>query len=414
MWRSWITRITVRNLEALGTEIQALYKVAVIVGTRPGAIKLAPVMLALQNHPAFDCRVCVTGQHRQLLDSALAVFGLVPDTDLDVMRPDQTLAGLTARCIEGIDQFLARVQPDLVLVQGDTSTAFCGALASFYRRIAVGHVEAGLRTGHLGSPWPEEGNRMMISRMALLHFAPTETVRVNLLAEGVPPSRICVTGNTVIDALNLALEKVRASPPTVSDLPPELRMSPHAAPLVLITAHRRESFGVEFASICRAILALARRFPEIRFVYPLHLNPHIRTQVHEAVGPGKPANLYLIEPLSYLSFVDLMSRAKLILTDSGGIQEEGPSLGKPVLVLRETTERPEALATGTVKLVGTQFQAIVDETTHLLTNGAAYKERARVSHPYGDGNAASRIVEACHSWLSIHKDRPGGLWNCHG
>jgi UDP-N-acetylglucosamine 2-epimerase (non-hydrolysing) len=391
-----------------------LYKIAIILGTRPGAIKLAPVILALKGHPAFDCRLCVTGQHRQLLDQALEAFGLVPDTDLNLMRPNQTLAGLTARCIEAIDGFLARETPDLTLVQGDTNTALCGTLASFYRRIAVGHVEAGLRTGHLGSPWPEEGNRAMISRLALLHFAPTAAARDNLLAEAVAPSHIFVTGNTVIDALGLALERVRVSPPTIPDLPDAFWRGPGTMSLVLITAHRRESLGAELESICRAVLELARRFPETQFVYPLHLNPHVRNHVHETVGPTKPGNLHLIEPIPYLSFVALMNRAKLILTDSGGIQEEAPSLGKPVLVMRDTTERTEALETGKVKLVGTSYRAIVDETSRLLTNSPAHEAHAPVRNPYGDGKAASRIVETCHSWLTTYSKQPGGLWGCHG
>jgi UDP-N-acetylglucosamine 2-epimerase (non-hydrolysing) len=390
-----------------------LYKVAVIAGTRPGAIKLAPVVLALRGHSEFDCQLCVTGQHRQLLDSALEAFGLVPDVNLGVMRPNQSLAGLSARCIEGIDEFLGRIQPDLVLVQGDTSTAFCGALASFYRRIAVGHVEAGLRTSRLASPWPEEGHRVMISRMALLHFAPTELDRQSLLAEGTAPARVFVTGNTVIDAFRLALAKIRVSPPAISDLPPKLWQGAGAPRFVLITAHRRESFGTGFASICRAVVELSNRFPDTAFVYPLHHNPNIRSQVREALGSRKPLNLHLIEPVPYLGFVALMRRAMLILTDSGGIQEEAPSLGKPVLVLRETTERPEALATGTVKLVGTDFRTIVDEATLLLTNSAALEARSHVSSPYGDGQAAGRIVATCYSWLAKHKDHPGGLWSCH-
>ncbi len=372
-----------------------MYKIAIILGTRPEAIKLAPVILALRDHPAFDCRLCVTGQHRQLLDQALQAFGLVPDADLDLMRPNQTLAGLTARCIEAIDGFLARERPDLTLVQGDTNTAFGGALASFYRRIAVGHVEAGLRTGHLASPWPEDGNRAMISRLSLLHFAPTEAACKNLLAEGVAASRIVVTGNTVIDALNLALNKVRSSPPTIPDLPDRVWKDPGTHSLVLVTAHRRESFGAELESICRALLELARGFPETQFVYPLHLNPHVRNQVHETVSPEKPGNVHLIEPVPYLSFVALMNRAKLILTDSGGIQEEAPSLGTPVLVMRETTERTEALETGMVKLVGTSFRTIVDATSRLLTDSQASQTHNPVLNPYGDGKAASRIVDAC-------------------
>jgi UDP-N-acetylglucosamine 2-epimerase (non-hydrolysing) len=379
-------------------ETSTLFRIAIVFGTRPEAIKLAPVVLALKDHPAFDCRVCVTAQHRQMLDQTLDAFGLVPDTDLDLMRPDQSLAGLTARCIEAIDGYLERERPDLILVQGDTTTAFCAALAAYYRRIAVGHVEAGLRTGNLDSPWPEEGNRILVSRLTRLHFAPTETGRRNLLSEGVPSEWVLVTGNTVIDALFLALEKVRACPPAVPDLPAEIWNGRRRDPLVLITGHRRESFGAGFESICRAIAELAGRFPEIPFVYPLHLNPKIRGPVRRILGATQARNIHLIDPLSYLPFLSLMDRATLILTDSGGIQEEAPSLGKPVLVMRDTTERPEAVEAGTVKLVGTDFQLIVDETTRLLTDSALYGTMARAHNPYGDGKATGRIVDACLSF----------------
>jgi UDP-N-acetylglucosamine 2-epimerase (non-hydrolysing) len=366
-----------------------------IFGTRPEAIKLAPIILAIRDHLDFDGRVCVSAQHRQMLDQAMEAFGIVPDDDLDLMRPDQSLAGFAARCIEAIDEYLERERPDLVLIQGDTTTALAAAQAAFYRRIPVGHVEAGLRTGNLDTPWPEEGNRLMISRLARLHFAHTETARANLLAEGIPPGRVFVTGNTVIDALSLALEKVRAAPPEVPGLPTAAGQRGRTAPLVLITAHRRENFGAELESICRAVATLAARFPTTQFVYPLHLNPHIREPVRRLLGSTGAENLHLIDPVPYLSFVALMDRASLILTDSGGIQEEAPSLGKPVLVMRMTTERPEAVAAGTVKLVGTDYQTIVEETSVLLTNRSAYAARARICNAYGDGKAARRILDAC-------------------
>jgi UDP-N-acetylglucosamine 2-epimerase (non-hydrolysing) len=372
-----------------------LFRIAIIFGTRPEAIKLAPIVRALEDHPAFERLVCVTAQHREMLDQALHAFGIVPDADLHLMRPDQSLAGLAARCVEAIDGYLEEERPDLVLVQGDTTTAFCAALAAFYRRIAIGHVEAGLRTGNLDAPWPEEGNRVLISRLARLHFAPTETGRRNLLAEGVPPGRIFVTGNTVIDALNLALEKVRACPPGIPGLSDEVLDGQNGDPLVLITGHRRESFGTKFESICRAIAELAAAYPAARFVYPLHLNPRIRGPIRQALGATGARNIHLIDPLSYLPFLSLMDRSTLVLTDSGGIQEEAPSLGKPVLVMRDTTERPEAVEAGTVRLVGTDARTIVAEVSRLLDDAEAYAAMARAHNPYGDGKATGRIVDAC-------------------
>lgn len=391
-----------------------------ILGTRPEAIKLAPVVLALQAEQRCECRICSTAQHREMLDQILPVFGIKPDTDLDLMRPNQTLAELTARALSGLDGYLAQETPDLVLVQGDTTTVFCAALTAFYRHIPVGHVEAGLRTGNLNAPWPEEANRVLASRLTTLHFAPTESARQNLLREGAAADRIWVTGNTVIDALLFALEKVRKTPPPMPALPgfgeaPAPGAGANAARLVLITGHRRENFGKGFESICQAIAELARRFPEVHFVYPVHLNPNVREPVHRLLGPVDPGggggsqnNIHLIAPLPYLSFVALMDRASLILTDSGGIQEEAPSLGKPVLVMRETTERPEAVAAGLVRLVGTDPEKIVAEASRLLSERASDVPGLVGSHaasggyrnPYGDGQAAGRIVAACCDYLA--------------
>ena len=372
-------------------------KITVIFGTRPEAIKLAPVVLALKADPRFKCDVCVTAQHRQMLDQVLVAFGISPDTDLDLMVPDQTLAGLTARAVEAVDRHLAQAKPGLVLVQGDTTTTFCSALAAFYHHIPVGHVEAGLRTGNLESPWPEEANRILTTRITRLHFAPTESNRANLLREGVPDDRIVVTGNTVIDALFLALDIVRRNPPEVPGLPKALVLG--SSPLVLITGHRRENFGAGFDSICKAIAELAARFPDTAFVYPVHLNPNVRRPVDEILRSAGTDNVYLIEPLPYLPFVAMMNRSTVILSDSGGVQEEAPSLGKPVLVMRDTTERPEAVTAGTVKLIGTDQRAIVEETSTLLTDKAAYDAMARAMNPYGDGKATGRILAACAEFL---------------
>lgn len=385
-------------------------KIAVILGTRPEAIKLAPVILALKRESDIECCVCATGQHRQMLEQVLAVFGITPDENLRVMQPNQTLGGVTARAIAALDRYLDEEKPDLVLVQGDTTTVFCAALAAFYHKIPVGHVEAGLRTGNLQAPWPEEANRVLTSRLATLHFAPTASARQNLLREGVSDAKITVTGNTVIDALFLALEKVQANPPVIPNLPDTLKPftnSQNGVPrMVLITGHRRENFGIGFENICRAIAELAHRFKDTSFVYPVHLNPNVQEPVMRLLGQHGKAdcplqNVHLLEPLPYLAFVGLMARATLILTDSGGVQEEAPSLGKPVLVMRETTERPEAVTAGTVRLVGTDREKIVTEVSRLLTDREAYEIMARAHNPYGDGYAASRIVEVCQRMRRI-------------
>jgi len=356
---------------------------------------MAPVILALRESADLEPHVCVTAQHREMLDQVLEVFDIVPDADLDLMRPNQTLAGLTGRAVAGVDEYLTDAKPDLVLVQGDTTTVFSAALAAFYRDIPVGHVEAGLRTWNTRSPFPEEVNRVLTSRIADLHFAPTSTSRDNLLREGVDEAKILVTGNTVIDALLLARERVLAAPPAVPGLDEELVGGDR--PLVLITGHRRENFGEGFRSFCRAIARLAERFADHAFVYPVHLNPNVQAPVHELLEGA--ANVHLIDPLPYLPFIRMMDRSSLILTDSGGVQEEAPSLGKPVLVTRDTTERPEAVTAGTVKLVGTDEERIVAEATELLENTKAYEAMARAMNPYGDGEAAGRIVAGCRNLL---------------
>jgi UDP-N-acetylglucosamine 2-epimerase (non-hydrolysing) len=376
----------------------AIMKVSVIFGTRPEAIKLAPVILAMRRSPAIDCHVCVTAQHREMLDQVLTVFEIIPDRDLDIMRPNQSLASLTSRGVQAIDDYLVQQKPDMVLVQGDTTTTFIASLAAFYNNIPISHVEAGLRTGNLHSPWPEEANRVLTSRLATLHFAPTERNRRNLLTEGVPGNNIYVTGNTVIDALFLALEKVKTKPPIIDGINPSLLYRETHIPIVLITGHRRENFGEGFESICKAIAALADSFPHVQFIYPVHLNPNVRRTVMSLLGTngnGRKTsnNIHLIDPLQYLPFVALMNRATLILTDSGGVQEEAPSLGKPVLVMRDTTERPEAVTVGTVKIVGTSYEHILRETTVLLTDQNAYNIMSKAHNPYGDGRATEKIVD---------------------
>jgi UDP-N-acetylglucosamine 2-epimerase (non-hydrolysing) len=376
-------------------------KVAFIFGTRPEAIKLCPLILAMHNHPTLRPHVCVTGQHRQMLDQVLEVFGIVPDVDLALMQSNQTLAGLTSRAIAAIDGYLAEHQPAMILVQGDTTTVFCAALAAFYRRIPVGHVEAGLRTWNKFSPYPEEINRTITTKLADFHFAPTEWAKDNLLKEGVPAERIIVTGNTVIDALFIALAKVKANPPTIPGLPPALMNGQIDRPLVLITGHRRENFGEGFENICRAIAELAERFPQTAFVYPVHLNPNVREPVFRLLGSRE--NIHLIEPLSYLPFVALMNRATVILTDSGGVQEEAPSLGKPVLVMRDTTERPEAVKAGTVKLVGTDSGLITESVAQLITDTEIYQRMSAAMNPYGDGQACHRIISALENAFHFHQ-----------
>lgn len=368
--------------------------VAFIFGTRPEAIKLAPVILAMKGHRELAGKVCVTAQHRQMLDQVLEVFGIVPDADLNLMQPGQTLGGLTSRAMAALDAYLASERPDMVMVQGDTTTVFCATLAAFYHHIPVAHVEAGLRTGNLQAPWPEEANRVLTSRLASLHFAPTRTAKENLLREGVADESIRVTGNTVIDALLLAVRQVRKNPPEIPGWP-QADVALDGRQMVLITGHRRENFGDGLDSICRAIAELARRFPEARFVYPVHLNPNVRQPVGQILAGAGRDNIHLIEPLPYLPFVHLMDRSTLILTDSGGVQEEAPSLGKPVLVMREETERAEAIEAGAARLVGTDSGRIVAEVSRLLSDANARSQMARSVNPYGDGKASERIIEAC-------------------
>lgn len=373
-------------------------KISVVFGTRPEAIKLASIILALKADSNLQCRVCVTAQHREMLDQVLQAFEIDPDADLNLMQPNQTLAGLTARAIESLDRYLSAEEPDMVVVQGDTTTVFCAAMCAFYNNIPIAHVEAGLRTHNLNSPWPEEANRVLTSHLADLHFAPTATSRENLLKEGIRAEQIHVTGNTVIDALFIALKKIKAAPPNIPGLPNEIMNLHSNRPLVLITGHRRENFGDGFKNICEAISHLAIRFPHIDFVYPVHLNPNVQKPVYDLLADRQ--NIHLLHPLDYLPFVALMSRAAIIMTDSGGVQEEAPSLGKPVLVMRDTTERPEAVEMGTVKLVGTNTQAIIDNATILLSDKNAYEIMANAVNPYGDGKATGRIVGACLQFLN--------------
>lgn len=366
-------------------------RIAVVFGTRPEAIKLCPIVLTLRNNPLFECRVCVTGQHREMLQQVLDVFGVVPDKDLALMRPNQTLGGLTSRAIAAIDEYLAEENPDIVMVQGDTTTVLAGALAAFYHHIPVAHVEAGLRTWDMESPWPEEANRVLATRLTKWHFCPTENNKANLLKEGVPEKNIYVTGNTVIDALLMANEKVKVNPPIIDGLPNDLMASD--VRMVLVTGHRRENFGEGFENICAAIQNLAERFPRTHFVYPVHLNPNVREPVGRILGHHCGKNVHLIEPQSYLPFVALMNRAYLILTDSGGVQEEAPSLGKPVLVMRDTTERPEAVYAGTVRIIGTNKDKIIKEVSHLLDDYNEYEKMSKAVNPYGDGKAVGRIIK---------------------
>jgi UDP-N-acetylglucosamine 2-epimerase (non-hydrolysing) len=362
--------------------------VAVVFGTRPEAVKLAPVIFKLREREGITVRLCVTGQHRQMLDQILQAFQLAPDVDLNLMQIDQTLPGLTGRAVKAIGDYLSAEKPDMVLVQGDTATTLSGALAAYYNRIPIGHVEAGLRTGNKLSPFPEEMNRVLTTQLADYHFAPTESARTNLLESGVAADRIHVTGNTVIDALDIAIQKTREEAPPIPSLPVAVTNS--GRHIVLITGHRRESFGEGFRAICGSIAELAVRFPDVAFVYPVHLNPNVQEPVNASLK-GKP-NVYLIPPLEYLPFVHLMDKSTLVLTDSGGIQEEAPHLAKPVLVMRSTTERPEGIDAGTAVLVGQDMRKIIDMTSTLLTDQAAYQSMANSSNPYGDGHAAERIA----------------------
>ena len=377
------------------------HRVAVLMGTRPEAIKLAPVIAALEADNRFEPLVVNTGQHRELIDQVISLFGLRVDRDLAVMQPNQTLASLTARLLTALDETLVALEPRLVLVQGDTSTVLCGALASFYRRVPIGHVEAGLRTGDMASPFPEEGNRRLTTPLAALHFAPTDVSKQNLMREHVDPASVFVTGNTVIDALQMELRRQEDESVGTSlreALNEQAACDLFDRPFVLVTGHRRENFGGGFEQICEAIATLAGRFPETRLVYPVHLNPNVKAVVHERLGAL--ANVCLLPPQPYSEFVCLLGASRVVLTDSGGVQEEAPSLGKPVLVMRDTTERPEGVDAGTVRLVGPVAEQIVDGVSELLTDEDAYRAMAEAVNPYGDGQAAGRILDACAAFLA--------------
>lgn len=374
-----------------------------VFGTRPEAIKMAPLVKELQKYPEdFQTIVCVTGQHREMLDQVLKIFEIVPDYDLNIMRQGQDLYDVTARVLTGMRDILKEAAPDIVLVHGDTTTSTAAALAAFYQQIPVGHVEAGLRTHNIYSPWPEEMNRQLTGRIATYDFAPTPLSRQNLMDENVAEQKITVTGNTVIDALYWVVDKIKHDAQLDAELEKQLEQAGYdvhrldgGKKLVLITGHRRENFGEGFLNICRAIKTLSSRYPDVDFVYPMHLNPNVRRPIHQIFGEDLSGlgNMFFIEPLEYLSFVYLMEKSTIVLTDSGGIQEEAPGLGKPVLVMRDTTERPEALEAGTVKLVGTDYNKIVDEVSTLLDDAAAYERMSKAVNPYGDGLACRRIAQ---------------------
>ncbi|MGC9969305.1 MAG: UDP-N-acetylglucosamine 2-epimerase (non-hydrolyzing) [Bryobacteraceae bacterium] len=369
-----------------------------VFGTRPEAIKLCPIVNHLRSRPEFEVSVCVTAQHRALLDQVLAAFEVVPDFDLDLMLPDQTLSQSTSRIVAGLEPILRSARPDMVLVQGDTTTTFCGALAGFYQKIPVGHVEAGLRTWDIWQPFPEEMNRLLATRLTALHFAATEWAAGNLYREGVPAERVAVTGNSGIDAVLYVRDKLEQGKLFGLDWP---QLDP-SRKLIVVTAHRRESFGEGFERICSALARLSER-PDVQIVYPVHPNPNVQAPVRRHLA-DRP-NVLLVDPLEYVPFVDLMRRAWLLITDSGGVQEEGPSLGKPILVLREKTERPEAVQAGTVKLVGTDTECIVREATRLLDDRPEYDRMARVHNPYGDGRASGRIADLIISFLTSYSSK---------
>ena len=388
-------RTFIENVGKLPQYGQSVMKVLTVFGTRPEAIKMAPLVRALAASPEIESRVCVTAQHRQMLDAVLHLFEIAPEHDLDIMAPAQPLSSIASRVLLGIEPVLREFQPDVVLVHGDTTTASAATLAAYYQKIPVGHVEAGLRTGDLLAPWPEEGNRRMIAALAKFHCAPTQQARENLLREGIAAEAIHVTGNTVIDALWLVIDRLKADEPLRESLAAQFSFLRPQARMVLITCHRRENFGAGLTRICAAIQALAERFPEVDFVYPVHPNPQVCGPVRGALGGID--NLHLIDPQDYLPFVYLMDRSHLLLTDSGGIQEEAPALGKPVLVMRDTTERPEALATGTVALVGTDTLAIIAAATRLLIDSPGLESGLSGETLYGDGRASERIVQVVQS-----------------
>ncbi len=380
-----------------------MHKILLVFGTRPEAIKMCPLVKEFQKYPDdFETLVCVTGQHREMLDQVLKIFEVKPDYDLNIMKQGQDLYDVTSKVLLGMRDILKEVQPEVVLVHGDTTTSTAAALSAFYQQIPVGHVEAGLRTYNIYSPWPEEMNRQITSRISTFNFAPTPLSKENLLKENVNEGSITVTGNTVIDALYWVVDKIKSDTRISEELKMVLKNSGYdtdrlseGKKLVLITGHRRENFGSGFISMCTAIKDLTQKFPDVDFVYPMHLNPNVRKPIHEVFGEDLSGlkNMFFIEPLEYLSFVYLMEKSTVVLTDSGGIQEEAPGLGKPVLVMRNTTERPEAVTAGTVKLVGTDYHAIVNNVSELLENPAAYEKMSKAVNPYGDGKACMRIVK---------------------
>jgi UDP-N-acetylglucosamine 2-epimerase (non-hydrolysing) len=378
-------------------------KIMLVFGTRPEAIKVAPLVKELEKHAdRLQTIICVTGQHREMLDQVLRIFDIHPQYDLNIMKQGQDLYDVTSKVLLGMRNVLVKEKPDVVLVHGDTTTSMAAALAAFYQQIPVGHIEAGLRTHDIYSPWPEEMNRQITGRIATYDFAPTPLSRQNLLAEGVDDSKITVTGNTVIDALHMVVKRINENSSLDAELAANLAKAGYdvsrlqgGKKLVLITGHRRENFGEGFISMCKAIKTLTERFPDVDFVYPMHLNPNVRKPIHEVFGQdlSNLGNIFFIEPLEYLEFVYLMEKSNIVLTDSGGIQEEAPGLGKPVLVMRDTTERPEAVDAGTVKLVGTDYDKIVNEASTLLDDKAAYEKMSHAVNPYGDGHACPRITE---------------------
>lgn len=367
-------------------------KILCVFGTRPEAIKMAPLALALAADERFDAKVCVTGQHREMLDQVLKLFDIEPDFDLNIMKPRQDLTDITTAILQGMKLVFSEFKPDVVLVHGDTATTFAASLAAYYQQIPVAHVEAGLRTGNLYSPWPEEANRKLTGVLAKLHFAPTETSRGNLLREGIDPESIFVTGNTVIDALLDVVERLDQNSALKAEAAAPFNFIASQRKLILVTGHRRENFGGGFERICQALVKVASEHPEVDIVYPVHLNPNVREPVNRLLAGI--SNIYLIEPLDYLPFIYLMCRSYIILTDSGGIQEEAPSLGKPVLVMRDTTERPEAVSAGTVRLVGTVTDDIAQALDHLLNDHVAYNTMTHAHNPYGDGKSCERILDA--------------------
>nr|WP_277925292.1 UDP-N-acetylglucosamine 2-epimerase (non-hydrolyzing) [Pseudoalteromonas rubra] len=373
-------------------------KVLTVFGTRPEAIKMAPLVKGLEADTRFNAKVCVTGQHREMLDQVLELFNIVPDFDLNIMKSGQSLSDITARILVEMSPVLQSFRPDIVLVHGDTATTFAASLAAYYEQIAVGHVEAGLRTGDIYSPWPEEANRKLTGALTSIHFAPTESSQANLLAEGYGKERIIVTGNTVIDTLLLVKNRLDTDADLQAEFSDSYSFIDESKKMILVTGHRRESFGQGFENICKALCSVARANPDVQVVYPVHLNPNVQEPVNRMLKDID--NVFLIEPQQYLPFIYLMDKSYLILTDSGGIQEEAPSLGKPVLVMRESTERPEAVSAGTVKLVGTDPENIINAVNELISNDTEYKRMSESHNPYGDGKAVERILNSIHDVLN--------------